>query len=214
MKKIVLTAVAVGLAAVAAHAQGTGDGGVTSAVWGRYYDATHSSAKPTTKPATTTTTTTRTVSAGAAEAGYFAWNPSYAWPAPSGAATGTFAYTAAQQKAEDKLGTAVAAKVEEEAFRHAEALAAQEDQAATEEATVKENPATTGAPTYYYGREGKVLALGEVTERALKNKKAPKKAEPAKESTGNWFTRMMGFDKFEGESDTEWQARLQSMAIK
>ena len=37
MKKIVLTAVAVGFTAVAAQAQGTGDGGVTRDVWVRAY---------------------------------------------------------------------------------------------------------------------------------------------------------------------------------
>lgn len=44
MKKIVLTAVAVGLAAVAAQAQGTGDGGVTRAVWGKAYQVNHADA--------------------------------------------------------------------------------------------------------------------------------------------------------------------------
>ena len=34
------------------------------------------------------------------------------------------------------------------------------------------------------------------------------------EESGNWFTRLMGFEKYPNETDDEWQSRVYYMSIK
>lgn len=175
-----MTVVAVGLAAIAAQAQGTGDGRVTSEVWGRAYNATHANSNKTVAK-------------------------------------------------KDSWQVSFAKKMEREQVRLAQQIAKAEkakeqaQKAEEENAQAAAKPATAngGAPYYYYGREGKVMALSDaLSGENAKQAKPAKRARPAKKvkaekkSDGNWFTRLMGFAKYENETEEEWMSRLTAMAMK
>lgn len=120
-----------------------------------------------------------------------------------------------QRKLEKKAADSVTKAADQAAFEHAKA------QAAAPQAQTKQTAAKTENkewPSYYYGREGKMMALSEVHQRRNAEKNAEKKQEKketeAKESKSNFFTRMMGCEKFKGETDEQWQSRLYYMAIK
>ena len=92
----------------------------------------------------------------------------------------------------------------------AEAKKAADQAEKTEKADTKNN---SEYPFYYTGKEGHVMILGDKDIRqarsASKKKSADKKTD---KSEGNWFTRLMGFSKYEYETAEEWQARLYSMS--
>jgi len=182
MKKVVITVVAVGFAAVAASAQNLADARFTAecmrgVACARAQKATATaSSKPAKKDGST-----------------MSW----------------FKRIEQEQVRVARLAQEQAAQTEQ---------TAKAEEAAEQPAAQKPAAKPQGLPSYYYGREGHIMALSDATVEALKAEPAPakpaKKAKAKKKSEGCWFTRMMGFDKYENETEEEWQARLTSMAMK
>ena len=81
-------------------------------------------------------------------------------------------------------------------------------------AKVKENK----VPFYYYGCEGKIMALSDLTQRAIKNKKESKKQFKKKEKQDtvqkvNWFRIIFLNGRYPGETDKEYRERLNSLGL-
>jgi len=224
MKKIVITVVTVAIAAIAAQAQSPRVESRMTAYILPANGATGSAAA-TTSPASSATTGNHT----------YTWGNNISdWSAyvPQAGTRGTTANTTAgthqtnwnifstQHQNRERVAMAAVSRIaEREALRRAEAAYAAyvnaqadgEKEESTETAVTEEKP--TEYPFYLYGREGHMMAMAETIAQTTK----PAATQPAKTNKkegGSWFARLMGFEKYEGETDQEWQTRLYYMSIK
>ena len=100
-----------------------------------------------------------------------------------------------EKKANDALTKAIEAQAVEQAKKATQN---------TQEAQTKDS-----FPYYYYGREGHAMLVGSGYG------KSEQKAAPTKKAKkGSCLSRILGFAKYENETDEEWQARLYAMAMK
>lgn len=89
---------------------------------------------------------------------------------------------------------------------------------AAEKAKLKAKVKENKVPFYYYGREGKIMVLSDLTQRAIKNKKESKKQFKKKEKQDtvqkvNWFRIIFLNDRYPGETDKEYRERLNSLGL-
>lgn len=138
-------------------------------------------------------------------------------------------YLAKQKKSEQRLITQQADKQSRELAKEVErqALLAKYKQAAkakkaNNSCTSADKKESGSCPHYYYGREGKMMALGELTHQLVAKRKAAKakaKANPAPkkvdvvkedeegEKTSWWKAIFLG-GRYPGESKEAYRARL------
>ena len=195
MKKIVITVVAVGLGAVAAYAQNMADARFIADCMKGYIAQKNNTS-------TATKTSIRTTTGSFPTWGY----------KPADGNQWTWSYVVSQRP-QAGTGSLVRA-IEEQNAAHARQAAGRTAPATS---SVKaEKSAVSEYPSYLTGREGHMMAMSEnSTGRLLAgNRQAERTVKVEKKNESNWFTRLMGFDKYDNETEAEWQARLYLMGVK
>ena len=135
-------------------------------------------------------------------------------------------YLAKQKKSEQRLITQQADKQSRELAKEVErqALLAKYKQAAkakkaNNSCTSADKKESGSCPHYYYGREGKMMALSELTRQVASRKKAAKadkqqaaRAEAAPKDTTeeepSWWRAIFLGGRFPGETKEDYRARL------
>jgi hypothetical protein len=197
MKKTVITIVAV-VAAVAAHAQTSGaEARFMADCWQGFSASNNKNTVETTtptptssKPASVTTYTPSGATWGREIPSWGTWN--HQRQPVEGTQLGPVSFSAESGvQSEVALGDAISAIGEQAAFEEAQRQA--------------RLAAASGSSDQIDFVPAGANFIARVETPTVTNKH---------KTDSNWFNRLMGFEKYEGESDEEWQSRLYYMSIK